>query len=292
MNLHFLVLLAATLAFSGTAFAAKPAPPKKVVVTDVRTTGTLDVKTVQSLSALIATEAGKLPVKVTSGGDIAALLGLERQKALLGCTDNSCLAEIGGALGAGYLLATEIGVVDGIYLLTMITLETGKAKALHRVSKQAKRLKELIPACRAATIEAISAIPGVSEAMEEAAEFEEPAEVAQPATSPRATMHAAGIALDVVGGAAIAGGAACGVLALLQFESAKKTAAGPALDSARATGKTEAVAADVLYTVGAAALVTGLVLTFLGSSSPGETSASVTLSPVRGGGAVAVSGRF
>jgi hypothetical protein len=42
-------------------------------------------------------------VRVLAGADIAALLGFERQRQLLGYEESGCLAEIGWALGAHYL---------------------------------------------------------------------------------------------------------------------------------------------------------------------------------------------
>ena len=42
--------------------------------------------------------------EVISAGDIRALLGVERQRALLGCSDSSCTAELSGALGARFVL--------------------------------------------------------------------------------------------------------------------------------------------------------------------------------------------
>src|SRR4051794_21934292 len=45
--------------------------------------------------------------QVISESDIGALLGLERQKLMVGCDDDACLAQIGGALGVEYLLTSE-----------------------------------------------------------------------------------------------------------------------------------------------------------------------------------------
>jgi hypothetical protein len=46
---------------------------------------------------------------VTTPSDIRALLGLERQKQLLGCDEGaSCLAELSGALGAGAIIAGQL----------------------------------------------------------------------------------------------------------------------------------------------------------------------------------------
>src|SRR6185295_5852068 len=58
-------------------------------------------------------------VSVTGKNDIAALLGLERQKQLLGCSDEqaSCLAELAGALGVDGLLTGSLGKVGNGYVV-------------------------------------------------------------------------------------------------------------------------------------------------------------------------------
>lgn len=69
----------------------------------------------QSLAAAIGeqllTELGRNGrVEVMGTSDIATVLGLERQRELLGCSESStsCLAEMGGALGARYIVATAL----------------------------------------------------------------------------------------------------------------------------------------------------------------------------------------
>ena len=53
--------------------------------------------------------------RVVSAEMVRNLLSLERQKQLLGCTDESseCLAELAGALGAQYLLGGRLSEVRG-----------------------------------------------------------------------------------------------------------------------------------------------------------------------------------
>src|SRR5262249_52636242 len=54
----------------------------------------------------LASEISRRPnLKAITKNDIQALLGLERMKDALGCGDVSCLAEIGGALGADRLMS-------------------------------------------------------------------------------------------------------------------------------------------------------------------------------------------
>jgi TolB-like protein len=60
-------------------------------------------------------------VKVTTKNDVAQLVGIERQKQLLGCatTDGSCLAELAGALGVAMLLSGTVAKTESGYVSTL-----------------------------------------------------------------------------------------------------------------------------------------------------------------------------
>lgn len=86
------------------------------------------------------------PFEVTTDSDIAAMLGIERQKQLLGCTDDTetCMAELAGALGVegviqGTLLKSEAGFIA---TLKVLDSKTGKqlAGASARVPDEAALL--------------------------------------------------------------------------------------------------------------------------------------------------------
>jgi hypothetical protein len=58
---------------------------------------------------VVANELDRLGVfKVVTSDAIRALLALEKQRQMLGCTDASCLTEIGGALGVDYLVSGKV----------------------------------------------------------------------------------------------------------------------------------------------------------------------------------------
>lgn len=61
----------------------------------------------------LAIQLGQRGFKVTTPADMRALLGLERQKQLLGCAESDCIAEIAGALGVAALLVGDLGMVGG-----------------------------------------------------------------------------------------------------------------------------------------------------------------------------------
>lgn len=70
-------------------------------------------------------ESGRL--RVITQGDVAAMLGMERQKQLLGCGEqqSSCLAELAGAMGSDALVVGSVGRLgSGLTVSLKILLAT------------------------------------------------------------------------------------------------------------------------------------------------------------------------
>lgn len=82
-------------------------------------------------------------VKVVSSRDIAALLGMERERQLMGCSDSGCVAELAGALGVDGLLSGDVGLLDGAYVVTLKVLSAKDAQTLARFEGTAARASEL-----------------------------------------------------------------------------------------------------------------------------------------------------
>lgn len=80
------------------------------------------------VNRLVATRA----VLVTTQADVAAALGLERQRQLLGCSDEStsCLAELAGALGVDGVLTGSIGRVGDRFQLNVKVTSARDARTL------------------------------------------------------------------------------------------------------------------------------------------------------------------
>lgn len=144
--------------------AAAPADGKarklRIAVLDVQLTGAGDRKTVEGLSPLLASEVARRPgLAVVAGSDLRALVGFERQKQLLGCTEGSCLTEIAGALGVGYLVASECSKVGNTWLLSLSLLDAGKAVALKRLTRRAYSDDGLVDEAVRAVDELLTALP-------------------------------------------------------------------------------------------------------------------------------------
>ncbi|MCK5690478.1 hypothetical protein KAI87_14460, partial [Myxococcota bacterium] len=100
------------------AHAEKP----KVVVLEIKANGLApeEAKTLGvNLVNIIAAEVDKLGYDVFSSNDIKSMLAMDEQKMLMGCSDVSCLAEIGGALGSELMVNTTLGKMGDSFILSL-----------------------------------------------------------------------------------------------------------------------------------------------------------------------------
>ncbi len=83
---------------------------------------------------------------------ISALVGLERQKQLVGCSDESCMAELAGALGVDAMITGSIGKLGAAYQvnLSIISAKDGQVLAAHsrKLRGEEEVLDELTAAAR------------------------------------------------------------------------------------------------------------------------------------------------
>ncbi|MDF1563635.1 MAG: hypothetical protein P1V51_11365 [Deltaproteobacteria bacterium] len=131
---------------------AEGADTIKIAIPDVRPVGKVDATVVEPLSALLASDVARREgVSVLSAADIRTMLGFEAQKQLLGCSeDQSCLAEIGGALGADLLISSEASMLGESYFVTVVVLETASATGVGRATAEAQGEGALVAALRGA----------------------------------------------------------------------------------------------------------------------------------------------
>lgn len=85
----------------------------------------------------LATKLAADDVRVTTARDMAQLLGLERQKALLGCgEESSCVAELAGALGVKALVSGSVARLDSGYVVTLRLLRAPEGTLLSSASER------------------------------------------------------------------------------------------------------------------------------------------------------------
>jgi TolB-like protein len=139
-------LLLPALVAAGEPAADEPAEePTKVAVLALKATG-LDEHVATNLTELFTSEAGEVPgLTVISQSEIKDILGFEQQKQMLGCDDESCLAEIGDALGVDRMVTGTVGKVGETFVINIKLIDSAKAQAIDRVGETIAGRVELLP---------------------------------------------------------------------------------------------------------------------------------------------------
>ncbi|MBW2704339.1 MAG: hypothetical protein JRF33_26270 [Deltaproteobacteria bacterium] len=128
------LLVLALSIITSLAFAQEPVP---VAVMEFASKGGVTQEQMDALGDMLANNiraAGKY--KVIGNSDIRAALNLESQKQLLGCNDDSCVAEIGGALGVRWVVLGNISQFGETYLLNLKLLDVEKVSVAQGISKK------------------------------------------------------------------------------------------------------------------------------------------------------------
>src|SRR5579871_5152154 len=127
------LLLCSSAAFAGPAPATAAAKLPKIAVLSVHAEQGVSQGAANLLLELLTTDIQKSgKYDVISAADITAMVGFERQKALLGCTEESCLSEIGAAIGADLMLDTSVGTIGNLRVLAIKLLDVKAGRALRR----------------------------------------------------------------------------------------------------------------------------------------------------------------
>jgi hypothetical protein len=142
------VLLApALLAF------ALSATPVTLAVLDLSAHEGVSADLARSLSEVLVVEVRNAApgVRVFGSADVTTLIHFQQEKTKLGqrCQDSTCLAEIGGAMGAKEMISGSLSILGGDYLLVLRRLDVAHAKVLAETSGSAPqgdsaRLRELV----------------------------------------------------------------------------------------------------------------------------------------------------
>lgn len=122
---------------------ASPAQKPKLAVMDLVGGAELDRAAQESLTASVAAEVARRGIfDVVSSKEMTTLLGLERQKQLLGCSEDksSCLTELAGALGADLVLSGTIAHMGAAWTMNLQTTDAKTARTLGRSVRIARDL--------------------------------------------------------------------------------------------------------------------------------------------------------
>lgn len=134
--------LALVAALTLCAAAEKP----RLVVLDLVPAGGIEPSVAAAMTeALTAEVAAQGFFAVVSSSDLRTLLGQERQRQLLGCSDGgaSCLVELAGAIGAPFVMSGTLARLGDSYQLTLQTLDSNKAQPVSRSVRLSKDLVSL-----------------------------------------------------------------------------------------------------------------------------------------------------
>jgi hypothetical protein len=127
--------------------------------------------------------------KVISSKEIATMVGIERQKQMLGCSDSSsCMAEFANALGADYVMVASVGRVGDNYFVSTKLIDGSRNTVAARASVQAKSANSLLEAIWRATQQTLDAY-GASLPDAEAAKWAARPKPVAPATLIAAEEH-------------------------------------------------------------------------------------------------------
>ena len=238
MSRTFAVALLATL-LPSLAFAAPSATParKKLLVMPSKGEQGLSTGAVALLDEILMSEVSKDPrYDVVGVSEVAKLMQVEVMKQQAGCDQDSCMAELGGALGAEYMVTSTLGRLGESFIVTV--------KMFHVPTARVQRWTETVPAKEDALADAVRrCVHGVL---------------------PDGNKHKwSYVALGAGGAAAIAGGA-FGMVAWSAVKSRNQElgdATAYNADDSRARGMQ--TGANVAFSLAATAVVTGAVLWFV-----------------------------
>ena len=102
------------------------------------TTLNLPPKAVEYFSDQLATQLALQQLHVVTASELSALLGLERQKQLVGCgADSSCMAELANALGVDGVVTGNVGKFGEVYQINVKVLSALDGRPLAVWSRRA-----------------------------------------------------------------------------------------------------------------------------------------------------------
>ena len=211
--------------------------------------------------------------QVVTSKDISALIGQERQKQLLGCSDEStsCLAELGNALGCDGMLMVSLAKLDDSFRGTVRIVSSVDAKVMAETLLEASSEKGLLAS--------------LDEAAEQLASKLGPEPKKGSASSLRSLAWVPAAIAGLGVGAAIGGFAVAGDKA----EKIQKANVNADVSSEVRDGKTFQAIGFIGAGVGVAALVTAGVMFFTGGNeAPVTPSVQVSAS----GASIGLSGAF
>lgn len=136
----------ALLVASGASDKADKVPAKpKLAVLELTAAGGVDAKVAGALTETITQEVANAGFfSVLSSREVQTLVGFERQKQMMGCSEeSSCLAELAGAMGARFVMSGTLAKLGEAYQLSLQVLDSSRAQPVGRTVRIARELTAL-----------------------------------------------------------------------------------------------------------------------------------------------------
>jgi hypothetical protein len=222
--------------------------------------------------------------------DLEATLGLERQRQLLGCSDEtSCTAEILAALGASTLLVGDVAHVGGAFQVNLKLVDTRTSKPKAVASQRVDSERELLGALEAVVHQVVTQLRATSSPQPGSTVVTGPAPSTEPPAFRRRTL---GWLLGGVGLAVTAAGGVFWGLSATDAATLRKATPTNTLDVEAALrvaneGANFQRTGQLMLGAGGAALVAGVLLWLTDRDAP-----AVALVPTQSGFSASLSGHF
>jgi hypothetical protein len=267
---------------------AQAAPERRTLLVLEFASGAIDTEATRAASQLVAAAlAEREQLEVASGEDLKQALALESEKAAIGCEDESCAAEIAGALGADLVVfgrGTRLGQLNVIHLTLF---SANDARAIGRAQLTFSEPEQLLTAVRPAVAELTRDALGRDDALSAAALTTALSNVGSGDAS-AGLLWTGGAVVGAAGGAAVIvaiGALATAGVGTLTLQSAEATyrSPGASSDDKRAALNQAALARGAMgwtpVAVGAASMI-GLSVAASGAALLLAGVAAGALSPV------------
>jgi TolB-like protein len=121
-----------------------PVEKTKIVVLELEASG-IESAQAELVGGVVAQTLSRFDtLEVVTTDDIRRVADFEAQKQALGCDQESCLAEIAGAMGAQYVIFGRLGALEESLLVQLNLFDAGAARPVAREDLRGKSLDELV----------------------------------------------------------------------------------------------------------------------------------------------------
>ena len=139
------------------ATAARAAEPPAIAVTEFQA-DEQDRDKAKGLSGVVAARLSSFRARVVGLDEIRAALDLEKRKQMLGCSEESCLQEISGALGVRYLVHGRVDRFGKSTLLNAFVFDSRNARGVLRWSQRVDDEAQLVAEAEKFALQAAAAL--------------------------------------------------------------------------------------------------------------------------------------